>query len=66
MSAAIAVRQAIDRDQSIQGSVQVIPESRIVLQGSVPSEQKKNEIEQAARQAAPGVRIDSNLTVRQW
>jgi hypothetical protein len=63
-SAAAAVQQALQNVS--QGSVQVIPESRLVLRGTVDSEQKKSEIEQAARQAAPGVRVDSQITVQTW
>lgn len=66
-NAATAVQQALSRDQSFATSgVQVIPESRIVLRGTVESQQKKAELERAAQQAAPGVRIDSELTVRNW
>lgn len=66
-AAAASVRQGIQNVSSgTQGSVQVIPESRLVLRGAVDSEQKKSEIEQAARQAAPGVRIDNQITVQSW
>lgn len=66
MAAAIAVRQALNQDHSLRGNVHVVPESRIVLQGSVENEQKKAQVEHAARQAAQGVRIDNQLTVRSW
>lgn len=62
---AAAVQQALQR-AGVAGAVQAVPENRIVLRGSVESEQKKNEIENAARQAAPGIRIDSELNVRRW
>lgn len=64
-SAATAVQQALAR-AGANRTVEVVPENRIVLRGSVENEQKKNEIEAAARQAAPGTRIDSELTVRRW
>ncbi|MEO5958519.1 MAG: PRC-barrel domain-containing protein [Opitutaceae bacterium] len=64
-SAVTAVQQALARDQSAAG-VQVVPESRLVLRGSVESEQKKAEIQRAALQAAPGLRIDNEITVRRW
>lgn len=65
LGVATAIQQAIVRSGA-QGSVQAVPESRVVLRGTVESEQKKTEIENAARQAAPGVRVDSELTVRRW
>lgn len=64
-SAASAVQQTLARTAGGAG-VQVVPESRIVLRGAVPNQQKKSELERAAAQAAPGVRIDSELTVRGW
>lgn len=65
--AANAVQQALSRDQSFATSgVQVIPESRLVLRGAVENHQKKADIERAAQQAAPGVRIDSEITIRNW
>ncbi len=64
-SAASAVQQALSRDQSAAG-VQVVPESRLVLRGTVQNEQQKAQIQQAAAQAAPGVRIDNEITVRRW
>lgn len=64
---ATAVQQALSRDPSFATSgVQVIPESRIVLRGSVENQQKKAELERAAQQAAAGVRVDSEITVRGW
>jgi hypothetical protein len=57
--AAMAVQQALGNS-----GVQAIPESRIVLLGNVQDQQRKLEIERAANQAAPGVRIDSQITVR--
>lgn len=64
-AAASAVQQAIARDRAAAG-VQVVPESRLVLRGTVENQQKKIEIERAAIQAAPGVPIDNQLTVRNW
>lgn len=60
-----AVQQAIERDAAIpQGTVQVFPETRIVMRGTVENEQKKAEAERAAQQAAPGMRIENQITVR--
>jgi hypothetical protein len=65
MPSASAIQQAVERHTSVaRGAVNVIPESRLVLRGTVESEQKKAEVERAARAAAPGVRIDSEITVR--
>lgn len=64
-AAASAVQQMLARDQGAAG-VQVVPESRLVLRGSVPDEQKKVELERAAQQAAPGMRIDNEIVVRRW
>ena len=65
-NAVTAVQQALDRDATVRGNVQVVPESRLVLRGFVPNDQKRAEIERAAQQAAPGARIDNELTVRGW
>lgn len=66
-SAAAAVQQALAQNPAFaQSGVQVIPESRLVLRGSVENQQKKAEIERAAQQAAPGMRIDNEITVRNW
>lgn len=66
-AAAAAVQQALAQNPSLSAAgVQVVPESRIVLRGSVENNEKKAEIEQAARQAAPGLRVDSELTVKGW
>jgi hypothetical protein len=43
-----------------------VAEPRIVLRGSVTSEQQKAEIQNTAQQAAPGVAIENQLTVRRW
>jgi sporulation protein YlmC with PRC-barrel domain len=64
-AAVSAVQQALARDASLApGSVQVVPESRLILRGSVENEQKKAEAERAAQQAAPGIQIENQLTVR--
>jgi hypothetical protein len=66
-SAVTAVQQALAQNPSLAASgVQVVPETRIVLRGTVENNAKKAEIEQAARQAAAGVQVDSELTVRGW
>lgn len=65
--AAVAIQQSLAQNQAIpQGSVQVIPESRIVLRGTVSNAQQKAQIEQQAQQAAAGVRVDSEIQVRNW
>jgi hypothetical protein len=46
------------------GSVQAVSEGRIVLRGTVTSEQQKAEVLRVASQAAPGVRVDNELVVR--
>ena len=64
-AAVSAVQMALARDASISpGSVQVVPESRLILRGSVENAQKKAEAERAAQQAAPGIQIENQLTVR--
>lgn len=62
---ALAVQQALDRDASLpRGSVQAMPETRIVLRGVVDNPQKRMDAERAAQQAAPGVPIENQLMVR--
>jgi sporulation protein YlmC with PRC-barrel domain len=64
-SAAMRVQQALERDAGVPpGAVQVLPETRIVLRGAVDSEQKRAEVERTAQQAAPGVRVENQLMVR--
>lgn len=63
---AAAVQQALARNQALNARVQVMPESRLVLRGSVPNQQLKAQAEQAAAQAAPGVQIESQITVQGW
>jgi hypothetical protein len=60
-----AIQQATQNVAGVApGNVQVVQEGRIVLRGTVSSEQQKAEVLRAASQAAPGVRVDSELTVR--
>jgi sporulation protein YlmC with PRC-barrel domain len=64
-AAAVAVRQALDQDQSLaKANVQVIPENRIALRGTVESEQLRSNIERTAKEAAPGVQVDNHITVQ--
>ena len=64
-AAAIAVRQALDQDQVLaKANVQVIPESRIALRGTVESEQVRSNIERTAKEAAPGLQVDNHITVQ--
>ena len=53
-----AVRQAAG------GGVQVIAETKLLLRGTVDSEQKRSEAERAAVQAAPGMRVENQIDVR--
>lgn len=64
-AAASAVQQALARDQAAAG-VQVVPESRLVLRGTVDNQQQKMAVERAATQAAPGTPIENQITVRNW
>lgn len=62
-----AVQQALANNRNLLGtSVQVATEPRLVLRGAVASEQQRTEIERTAQQAAPGVTIDNQITVRRW
>jgi sporulation protein YlmC with PRC-barrel domain len=64
-AAASAVQQALERDTSVpRGAVQAMPETHIVLRGTVDSQQKRMDLERAAQQAAPGVQIVNQLMVR--
>jgi sporulation protein YlmC with PRC-barrel domain len=63
-SAMSAVQQMLQRDPTLGAGVHVMSESKLVLRGSVDSEQKKSQIEQMARQAAPGVQIENQLIVQ--
>jgi hypothetical protein len=64
---ASAVQQALRSDASVSnwaGNVSVTTENqRVVLRGTVPSQEAKTLIEQRARDAAGGATIDSQLTV---
>lgn len=62
---AIAVQHALESNGVVpRGSVQVYPETRVVLRGVVENEQKRADVERAAQQAAPGMRIENQLMVR--
>jgi len=64
-SAAMAVRRALDQDSSLaRAQVQVIPESRIALRGTVESEQIRSNIERTAKEVAPGLQVDNHITVK--
>jgi osmotically-inducible protein OsmY len=65
VSAALAVRKALDEDASLARlDVAVMPENgKLVLSGSVNSAQLKTTIEEKARRAASGKSIDSKITV---
>jgi sporulation protein YlmC with PRC-barrel domain len=66
-AAVSAVQQAIANNRALGGlGVQVVPENRLVLRGSVQTQQQRADIERTAAQAAPGVRIDNEITVRGW
>jgi sporulation protein YlmC with PRC-barrel domain len=66
-AAASAVQQAIANNRAFGGSnVQVTTENRLVLRGTVSTAQQRADLERTATQAAPGVRIDNQITVRGW
>jgi hypothetical protein len=66
-AAVSAVQQAIANNRALGGlGVQVVPENRLVLRGSVQTQQQRADIERTAAQAAPGARIDNEITVRGW
>lgn len=59
-----AVRQTLQQNPAASG-VQVVPATTLILRGAVESDQRKMEIEAAARMAAPpDTRIESQLEVR--
>jgi len=63
--AVMAVRRALDQDPSLaRASVQIVPETRIRLHGTVESEQMRSNIERTAKEAAPGVQVDNHITVQ--
>ena len=63
---AATVQQAILRDASLQygSSVQVVPETRLVLRGTAQSEAQRQAIENTARQSAPNATIENQITVQ--
>jgi osmotically-inducible protein OsmY len=59
---AMAIRQALDSDETLaQENVQVT--TKIVLQGTVESEEAKKRAEEVAKQAASNAQIDNQITV---
>lgn len=62
-AAQTAVQQAVNQAAGSAG-VQVAAETKLVLQGTVDSEQKRSEVERAAQQAAAGIPIDNKVTVK--
>lgn len=60
---ASAVQQAVEQAGG-RGTVQVTPETWLILRGTVDNEQKRADIERAAQQAAPGTPIDNKITVQ--
>lgn len=67
LTAARAVRQALDRDPALARlNVRVEPQNgRIVLHGTVPTPNDKSTVDAAADQAAQGFHVDSELGVGQ-
>jgi osmotically-inducible protein OsmY len=65
VSAALAVRKALDEDPSLRRlDVAVTPTNgKLVLSGSVNSNQLKTTIETKAERAANGKTVDSQITV---
>ncbi len=60
----MAIRQAFDGDSKLaQENVQVT--TKIVLQGTVQSEEAKQRAEELAKQAASNAQIDNQITVQQ-
>lgn len=60
----MAIRQAFDSDSKLaQENLQVT--TKIVLQGTVQSEETKKHAEELAKQAASNAQIDNQITVQQ-
>lgn len=57
-----AVQQAVA--QVAGARVQVVPEMKLVLRGTVDSDAKRSDAERAATQAAPGVAIENQIQVQ--
>jgi osmotically-inducible protein OsmY len=61
---AMAIRQAFDGDSKLaQENVQVT--TKIVLRGTVQSEEAKKRAEELAKEAASNAEIDNQITVQQ-
>jgi osmotically-inducible protein OsmY len=59
----MAIRQALDNDSSLaKEDVQVT--TKIVLRGSVETEEAKKRVEEIAKQAASTAEIDNQITVQ--
>lgn len=59
---AMAIRQALDGDESVaREDVQVT--TKIVLRGTVKSEEAKQKVEELARSAAHSAEIENQITV---
>jgi sporulation protein YlmC with PRC-barrel domain len=65
VSAALAIRKALDANPALARlDVSVMPQNgKLMLRGSVATNQLKTSVEQTAEQAASGKEIDSQLTV---
>lgn len=64
-TAASTVRRALDQNPSLaRANVQVVPETRIRLHGTVQDEQTRSNIERTAKEAAPGLQVDNHITVQ--
>jgi len=60
----MAIRQALDSDATLaQENVQVT--TKIVLQGTVQSEDAKKRVEELAKQTAGSAQIENQITVQQ-
>lgn len=60
-----AVQQALQGNPTLaQANVHVVPETRIALRGTVESEQIKSAAERIAKETAPGVQVDNQITVQ--
>jgi hypothetical protein len=60
-----AVQLALARDPALAAAgVQVVPETRLVLRGNAQNDAQRQAIENTARQSAPNVAIENQITVQ--
>ena len=63
-SAAIAVKQSIDRSWARNQVGVAMDPSGVILRGLVDNDQERGNIERLAQRAAPGMRIENQIAVR--